>query len=956
MTISSTQTRISYNGNGVTTEFAFPYLFLAATDLELRLVASTGAVTLLTLNTDYTVTGVGDDNGGEVTLNVAPAAGERLVINRVMNLVQEIDYITGDPFPAQTHERGLDRLTMMVQQHEERLDRTLQLPITSEANAALIDPSAVEVVAGIAGDVTTVALNDANVTTVAGIDANVTTVAGIAGNVTTVAGIAANVTTVAGNNANVTTVATNIANVNATGSNIANVNAVAGNATNINAVVANETNIDTVAGSIANVNAVGTNIAAVIAVDANETNINAVNSNATNINTVAGIAANVTTVAGISANVTTVAGVSADVTAVAGNATNINTVAGNNSNITTVAGISGNVTTVAGVSADVTAVAGNTTNINAVAANATNINTVAGISADVTAVGAVASDIPTVAANVADITNFSDVYQGPKAADPATRNDSSALQTGDLYFNTVADEMRVYTGTAWKATGSAVNGTTNRQTFTATAAQTTFTITGGYDAGFIDVYLNGVKLVNGVDVAVTSGTAVVLTVGAAAGDVVDVIAYGAFVLANHYTIAQADAQFLAQDDPRVAAIGQFSWDNNATTTSVAKPQVTPSSTLLSSIHGRMRGCLLLNNGQVNYYLNPTNWAQKEDGSASVLTGADGMVMVEIPKFYVKNESSGTLWKPVISATPLPGYDVHPAFIKDGVEVPYRYYSAYDACVFRPSTSTYFSGTNLESNSDNVNTASDQLASVSGIYPMVGLTRNEFRLLAANRGTGWRVGDFTLWSAIGILMAVEAQTLDGQAVYGAGNTGNSYLASSSNQNDSPHTIAGAGNALGNGSTDITSGASNTNRPGTSYMKYRGIENFWGNCWNWTDGINIFSEGNTAGNKVFAYWSNNRTNFADDTATNYGLLGEIANTLNNNRYGTQFSQETVWALVTKDFSTTSTHGTSDLYRTNSGWRVFRLGSDAEFGSFAGAFAFTGFSGSSSRGRSIGARLAY
>jgi hypothetical protein len=240
--------------------------------------------------------------------------------------------------------------------------------------------------------------------------------------------------------------------------------------------------------------------------------------------------------------------------------------------------------------------------------------------------------------------------------------------------------------------------------------------------------------------------------------------------------------------------------------------------------------------------------------------------------------------------------------------------------------------------------------------MVGLTRNEFRLLAANRGTGWRMGDFTLWSAIGLLLAVEAQTLNSQGVYGAGNTGGTYLSSSSNQNDSPHTIAGAGNALGNGSTDTTSGAAVDAKPGTSYCKYRGIENFWGNCWNWTDGINIFSEGNTAGNKVFAYWSNNRTNFADDTAANYGLLGEIANTLNQNRYGTKFDQNNVWGLVTTDFSTTSTHGTNDFYRTNSGWRVLRVGGSAGNGGDAGAFTFAGDSDSASRPRTFGARLAY
>jgi len=73
--------------------------------------------------------------------------------------------------------------------------------------------------------------------------------------------------------------------------------------------------------------------------------------------------------------------------------------------------------------------------------------------------------------------------------------------------------------------------------------------------------------------------------------------------------------------------GSFSWDNTATTTPLAKPQITPTPELIASIHGRMKGCLLLDTGNVNYYLNPTDWTQKEDGSASDLTGADGMVMV-----------------------------------------------------------------------------------------------------------------------------------------------------------------------------------------------------------------------------------------------------------------------------------------------------------------------------------------
>jgi len=139
---------------------------------------------------------------------------------------------------------------------------------------------------------------------------------------------------------------------------------------------------------------------------------------------------------------------------------------------------------------------------------------------------------------------FDDRYLGAKSSAPTVDNDGDPLVTGALYFDTVVNEMRVFDGTAWKAAGSTVNGTTKRETFTATSGQTTFTVSGGYDATFADVYLNGVKLVNGVDVDVSSGSDVVLTTGAVAGDTVDVVAYGAFELANVYTKTDSDARFV----------------------------------------------------------------------------------------------------------------------------------------------------------------------------------------------------------------------------------------------------------------------------------------------------------------------------------------------------------------------------------------------------------------------------
>ena len=69
--------------------------------------------------------------------------------------------------------------------------------------------------------------------------------------------------------------------------------------------------------------------------------------------------------------------------------------------------------------------------------------------------------------------------------------------------------------------------TQTRETFTATASQTSFA-TSGYTPGFVDVWQNGVKLVNGDDFTANNGSDVVLTVGAASGDTVEVLSFSTF--------------------------------------------------------------------------------------------------------------------------------------------------------------------------------------------------------------------------------------------------------------------------------------------------------------------------------------------------------------------------------------------------------------------------------------------
>ena len=77
--------------------------------------------------------------------------------------------------------------------------------------------------------------------------------------------------------------------------------------------------------------------------------------------------------------------------------------------------------------------------------------------------------------------------------------------------------------------------TQTRDVFTATSGQTSFA-TSGYTPNFLDVWLNGVKLINGDDFTATNGSDVVLTTGAAAGDTVEVLSYSTYeVNAQTYT-------------------------------------------------------------------------------------------------------------------------------------------------------------------------------------------------------------------------------------------------------------------------------------------------------------------------------------------------------------------------------------------------------------------------------------
>ena len=137
MTVSSTTVKNSYSGNGSTTQFAYAFKIFADSDLEVIIRSATGTETVKTLTTHYTVAGAGDASGGSITFTSGntPTNTQTVVIRREVPQTQAIDYIANDPFPAESHEEGLDRATMTIQQLQEEVNRSIKLSATNTMNS-----------------------------------------------------------------------------------------------------------------------------------------------------------------------------------------------------------------------------------------------------------------------------------------------------------------------------------------------------------------------------------------------------------------------------------------------------------------------------------------------------------------------------------------------------------------------------------------------------------------------------------------------------------------------------------------------------------------------------------------------------------------------------------------------------------------------------------------------------
>jgi hypothetical protein len=133
MTISSTTVRNSYSGDGTTDTFTYNFKIFQDSDIQVIIRSANGTETIKTITTHYTVTDAGVSAGGTVVFTAGniPTATETVVLRRNIPQTQAIDYIANDPFPAESHEEGLDRATMAIQQIQEEVTRSLKLSKTN---------------------------------------------------------------------------------------------------------------------------------------------------------------------------------------------------------------------------------------------------------------------------------------------------------------------------------------------------------------------------------------------------------------------------------------------------------------------------------------------------------------------------------------------------------------------------------------------------------------------------------------------------------------------------------------------------------------------------------------------------------------------------------------------------------------------------------------------------------
>lgn len=294
------------------------------------------------------------------------------------------------------------------------------------------------------------------------------------------------------------------------------------------------------------------------------------------------------------------------------------------------------------------------------------------------------------------------------------------------------------------------------------------------------------------------------------------------------------------------------------------------------VQSQYKGCVA-NGAAINYYLNPNDWAQKADGTPSVLDGTDGTVRVHTPKFYGKSGVEGT--KRWVRMSTIKMDDTW-------IEIPEMLVDAYRSTVNQTgnkavsvvnTTAQFRGGGNRTANDTYLDT--DAFRSDLG-KPRTNISRANMRTYAANAGSEMLCYEYYKWIFYWAWV-IEYATLNSQKAYTADLTAEGYHQGGLGDGVTtwngdwntyngyyPLTPCGYCNDIGNftGVKDLVIPETVINESTTVASKtfkvprWRGFDNPFGDIWTNLDGIIL--ERTAANQPSSVYTTTDPTAFGDD----------------------------------------------------------------------------------------------
>ena len=361
-----------------------------------------------------------------------------------------------------------------------------------------------------------------------------------------------------------------------------------------------------------------------------------------------------------------------------------------------------------------------------------------------------------------------------------------------------------------------------------------------------------------------------------------------------------DTSCVYQDDAVGMGKGAAAWDS--------KP-----------IFNQIKPCVF-KDGKVAYYLNPNNFNLKADGEASVLTGADGDVMIEFARFGIKIWTEDPYLYVSITndprkMNPISGYRTYAFSRNSEGDLDKIYYGAYKAS----------------------DSGDGKLRSISGAKPIASKTIAQYKTMAQAVGANYTSTSWAPLVALQCLYVIKYCNLNGQTALGLGIVGRSGTTTAANYG--PLNTGGTetfgmyyGDKSNNGSsTDLEQAK-------LAHIKFAGVEDFWGNIWEWVN--DLTSDANH--DLVVQNIAGTFVTHTDITTDSYGYVTKVAGNTEAGFFGV------------KHGGSTSTYYCDYGYLYAS--RICAFGGRWYNGLGAGPFRLYAYSARSAAGADVSSRLLY